>query len=218
MQSAPSDPQGQPGRRERKKLETRRALVEAAQRLVLERGGPDQVTVEEIAEAADVSVRTFFNYFPAKEDAVVGMDPGLVEGLGRAVIDRPLDEAPLEAVWRALVPPGLDVGAVGEWWVRRTQLLRQHPGLTPRHMAGMMQLERALYEAVVVRTGAPEHDQYCAVVVSAALAIFRMTVGRWDAIGRSTPLDADLAAAFELLSGGLRPPDGHRAALAPVGG
>jgi len=50
------------GRRDRKKAETREALRWAALRLALEHGY-EQLTVEAITEAADVSVRTFFNYF-----------------------------------------------------------------------------------------------------------------------------------------------------------
>jgi AcrR family transcriptional regulator len=62
------------GRRQRKKDETRRAIAEAAMRLFLE-NGYENVTIAQIAEAADVSVNTVFNYFPTKEDLFFGTDP-----------------------------------------------------------------------------------------------------------------------------------------------
>ncbi|MHA7154862.1 helix-turn-helix domain-containing protein [Arthrobacter sp. TMN-50] len=61
--------------RDRKRTETWAALREAAARLTLE-NGPDRVTTETIAAQANVSARTFFNYFGTKEDAILGLqDP-----------------------------------------------------------------------------------------------------------------------------------------------
>ncbi|GII99355.1 TetR family transcriptional regulator [Sediminihabitans luteus] len=60
-----------PGLRERKKAQRREALVAATHDLVRERG-LDNVTVDEICAAVGVSTRTFFNYFPSKDDAVLG--------------------------------------------------------------------------------------------------------------------------------------------------
>ena len=79
--------------RERKKLATRRSLRRVALDLVAERGFA-HVTVEDIAEAADVSPRTFFNYFPSKEAALFGADPERVAALRERVVR----EAPGEPV------------------------------------------------------------------------------------------------------------------------
>ena len=59
------------GLRERKRAATRQAITNAARTLTAERG-LNGYTVEEVCEAAGISRRTFFNYFPAKEDAIIG--------------------------------------------------------------------------------------------------------------------------------------------------
>ena len=91
-----------PSLRERKKLATRRAIQRVALDLVAERGY-SRVTVEDIAEAADVSPRTFFNYFPSKEAALIGADPERTERLRQRLIAEPADKSPLEALRSAMV-------------------------------------------------------------------------------------------------------------------
>lgn len=66
----------EPGLRERKRRATRVAIQKAAIDLATERG-IDGVTIEEISHAANVSPRTFFNYFPTKDAAIVGEIPQL---------------------------------------------------------------------------------------------------------------------------------------------
>lgn len=88
------------GRRERKKQLTRQALVDAAVRLFTEHGY-DQTGVADIAEAADVSKRTFFLHFPAKEDVLLADSGARVDLAVRAIEERrrgaPMHEVLAEA-------------------------------------------------------------------------------------------------------------------------
>jgi AcrR family transcriptional regulator len=87
--SIPSD------RRSRKRLATRQTISNAATRLFVERGF-DQVTVDEIAEAADVGRMTVFNHFPRKEDMFFDLDEEGREILRDALRQRDLSIAPIE--------------------------------------------------------------------------------------------------------------------------
>ena len=127
------------GRRERKKLETHRALSTAARELALARG-LDGLTVEEIADAADVSVRTFFNYFSCKEEALVGVEPAVLDELGAQLEERPPEESPLEALKVVLATGVDDVEEAMRRWSLRTELVRRHPALLPRPLAALAEI------------------------------------------------------------------------------
>ncbi|MEU4494596.1 TetR/AcrR family transcriptional regulator [Streptomyces sp. NPDC023998] len=89
------------GLRERKKRQTRQHISDMATGLFLERGF-DAVTIAEIADAADVSVNTVYNYFPAKEDLFLDRSKGIVERLSRFVRGRDIGESAADAVLREL--------------------------------------------------------------------------------------------------------------------
>jgi AcrR family transcriptional regulator len=84
-------------RRSRKRLATSKAISDAATRLFMERGF-DHVTVDEIAEAADVGRMTVFNHFPRKEDMFFDRDEEGREMLRETVRQRGAGVAPLEAL------------------------------------------------------------------------------------------------------------------------
>lgn len=88
------------GLRERKKERTRRTIRTEAMRLFREQGYAE-TTVEQIAEAADISPSTFFRYFPSKEQVAItdDLDPLMI----RAVEAQPADLSPLRAFVRATV-------------------------------------------------------------------------------------------------------------------
>ena len=90
------------GLRERKKQQTRRLIAETARRLFAQRGF-EQVTVAEVARAADVSPQTVFNYFPSKEDLVFWRLGAFEAELLASVRDRPSGESALAAFRRFLL-------------------------------------------------------------------------------------------------------------------
>jgi AcrR family transcriptional regulator len=92
----------QPGLRERKKERTRQAIADTAMRLFARRGF-DAVTVAQIAEAAEVSEKTVFNYFPAKEDLVYNRDVSFEQSLVDAVRNRKRGESAHAAVARVFM-------------------------------------------------------------------------------------------------------------------
>ncbi|MFD4532098.1 TetR family transcriptional regulator [Kitasatospora sp. NPDC058397] len=92
----------QMGLRERKKERTRETIAATAIRLFLDRGF-DQVSITEIAEAAEVSRRTLFAYFPTKEDLVLQRFADHESEAARTVRARPADQPPLEALRAAML-------------------------------------------------------------------------------------------------------------------
>ena len=126
-----------PTLRARKKAETWTAIHEAAAALAVEHG-VEGTTVEAVAAAAGVSPRTFFNYFPAKEDAVLGMrapslDPELLDGFS---LERDL----LGQVSRLLLAVSRSAYA-GPDAERRRKLLQDHPSLGRRRHELMLEAE-----------------------------------------------------------------------------
>jgi|SRR5882757_4605347 len=89
------------GLRERKKQITRQALLDTATRLFEERGY-DNVTVAEIADAVNISVKTMFTYFASKEDLAFGEESLLRDALVAGIEQRPAGSTVLDAVAAAL--------------------------------------------------------------------------------------------------------------------
>jgi AcrR family transcriptional regulator len=100
MQISSIDPEDKPsgsvGRRERKKLETRRALHRAALELFAKNGFRN-TRISEIVDAVDVSESTFFRYFDSKEGVALEGIRQRAEAIVAAVRERPVTESPIDA-------------------------------------------------------------------------------------------------------------------------
>src|SRR5712691_1779701 len=189
--------------RERKKLATRRSLRRAALDLVAERGFA-HVTIEDIAEAADVSPRTFFNYFPSKEAALFAADPDRITALRERVIDQAPGEPVLDALRMVMVSDARAVAdELGELggdpadWLRRMKEARADPHLRAAHAAQMAMVERAVTEGLAERLGTdPERDPYPGLLAAMASGVFRASMTFWAGSGGTVPLDQLIDLAF----------------------
>lgn len=143
----------EPGLRERKRTATRQGIEQAAIELSLDKGY-ENITVDEIAERADVSPRTFFNYFPSKEAAVVGHAPeGPSPDDVAAFLAAPADEPILDGI-RLMLGSVIDsktdedTRAVHELQERRMQLMIRYPHLFRQRMENMDELSNQMIELV----------------------------------------------------------------------
>jgi AcrR family transcriptional regulator len=145
-----------PGLRERKKLKTRAAIQEHALRLFREQGY-DGTTVEQIAEAAEVSPSTFFRYFGSKEDVVIydALDPILIEAWRR----QPRNLGPIQAMRRAMVDvfDRLSPEQV-EDMKERARLVYGVPELRQKMAEDMIRTAALMTSEVAQRAGRPTDD------------------------------------------------------------
>jgi AcrR family transcriptional regulator len=186
--------------RERKKLATRRALQRAGLRLAVEHGA-DHITVEMICEAAGVSPRTFFNYFPGKDDALAGDGPPMPRAEHIRALATASSGGDLLADIRAVIIATAEENDLDhEELLLRKRLLNACPALLPRHMAQFARFERALAEAVAERTGTDiEADVLPGLMAAVATAAMRVSFRRWTDGGCVRPLTYYLDESFTVL-------------------
>jgi AcrR family transcriptional regulator len=199
-----------PSLRERKKLATRRALRRAALDLIAERGFA-HVTVEDIAEAADVSPRTFFNYFPSKEAALFGADTGRTEALRLRLIQQSPGETALEALRIVLIEEARarteelrELGGDPASQLQRMRASHLDPHLGAARAAHMAMLECVVADALAERLGAdPERDPYPLLLATAAMGVMRAAMSFWASSGGAVPLEQLVDGASRALADGL---------------
>ncbi|GGX24822.1 TetR/AcrR family transcriptional regulator [Streptomyces chryseus] len=191
-----------PGLRERKKLKTRIAIRTATYRLIAEQGY-EATTVEQIAEAAEVSPSTVFRYFPAKEDIVITDEyDSLMESALRA---RPADEPLVESL-RVVVTQALrhSLTHEPEEMLTRSRLLTEVPAVRARMMESISVTGRMLCEVVAERTGRRADDLDVRVISMGFVAALMETTVYWAERGRQDDLIALVDRTLDTLDHGFR--------------
>jgi len=216
------------GLRERKRIATKRAIQLAAVELASERGF-DRVTIDEISHVANVSPRTFFNYFPSKESAIIGELPELPDeqSIDRFVTAGP-EEPILDGISTLLVaaidlgdtsgdtrgetgaePDGADPASMQRLHTMRRALLKDNPELFALRMASMHKFEDALSGIVQRRLAHDDPElvddpetlhQRARLVTYVAFAGMRHAWSCWADHGGVEPLSDRLRSSFQQLS------------------
>jgi len=195
--------------RERKKAATRLLLRRTALELVAERGLAN-VTVEDIAEAAEVSPRTFFNYFPSKEAVLFGGDSDRAVALRAAIVSAVPGQPALDALRlvlrqdsEAMAGELRSLGGDPAEWVRRMKVARTDPHVRAAHAAQMSMIERAIAEGLAARLGTDqETDPYPGILAAAAVSMTRACLTFWAGSGGAMPLGQVIDQAFKALADG----------------
>ena len=196
---------GVPGLRERKKAQTREAIVAAALEL-FERKGYDATTIEEIAEAADVSPRTFFRYFDSKVDVVMG-EKDESGDFGDQLSDRPPEEGPVEATRQVLRSTLGAIVAADPMFVRQMRVMIGTPSLQAMAREHFNEHNEEMVVDFAARMGVAKDDLRAHIVASAVGNAIWTVVSRWVAEDGSTDtLLTMLDDACHLLSTGIDQP------------
>jgi AcrR family transcriptional regulator len=202
MSEPSSEAVPRPSLRERKKARTRQAIQEHALRLFREQGY-EHTTVEQIADAAEVSPSTFFRYFPTKEDVVLydALDPLLIDAYRRQPKSVPALRAmqlAMHEIWGALSQAEIDEQ------LERGRLAYEVPALRERYVLELIRTVGLMVNLVAERLGRPADDFELQVTTGAAMGgILAAMLPMYD--GQQTDIDviALVDRAVEVLERGI---------------
>jgi AcrR family transcriptional regulator len=171
--------------RERKKRRTREALVRAAFELFTTQGY-DRTTVDEIAEAVDVSQRTFFRYFAGKEEAAFAVQEMTEAHFVAAVRARPPHEAPMEALRQAVLEGWVEIQETVEsvvpveLYVRMYRTIESTPALLAAHLRRSAATEDSIARVLAEREGVDvDADPRPRLAVAVFGGVIRVTERQW---------------------------------------
>ncbi|MFD3484448.1 TetR family transcriptional regulator [Streptomyces sp. NPDC058665] len=173
------------GLRELKKQRTRDALLRAALELFTTRGY-EETTVDEIAEAVDVSQRTFFRYFASKEEAAFTIQSMVESRFVAELRQRPARETPFEAMRNAVlgawnsINEAIEALVPVEVHLRTYRMIESTPALLAAHLRRATELEDLIALVIAEREGLDvETDPRPRVAVAAFSGVMRVTGRLW---------------------------------------
>ena len=192
------------GLRDRKKRQTRDAVLAAASRLFAERGYAE-TSVDAIAEAAGISRRTFFRYFPGKEDAAFPRHEDRLAAFRGLLAERAADESAFAAVQRACTALAESFEADREAVVAHQNLVLTSPALVAADRVRDLEWEAAVAEALLAdHPSADAADRMrVRMLAGAVMGMIRTSLRAWFAADGAPDLVALAHEGFALLERGV---------------
>ncbi|MFF3684491.1 TetR family transcriptional regulator [Streptomyces sp. NPDC002187] len=173
------------GLRARKKQRTRDALLRAALELFTTQGY-EETTVDEIADAVEVSQRTFFRYFATKEEAAFAVQDLAESHFIAALRERPAAEGPFEAMRGAVIGAWDTIGEAIEeivpvdLYMRSYRMIESTPALLATHLRRSAEVEETIAQLIAAREGLDvDTDPRPRVAVAAFSGVMRVTGRLW---------------------------------------
>jgi len=183
--------------RERTRRLAQTELTTVAQDLFLEHGY-DETTVDQIAAAAGMSKRTFFRYFPSKDDLVIGKYDLFGDRMADALDARPADEPVWESL-RRVFDIALDYVQDDRQRARNDameHIVQSTPQLTARYLEKLQRVQALLIGRVAERLALSATDPRPAAIVAAAFACMQTARASWLGSDQSQPFDTFLDDAM----------------------
>lgn len=193
------------GLRARKKRARLEAFVDATHRLAAEQG-LERVTVEAICAEVGVSVRTFFNYFESKDDAVLGMEHWRLDPDAAAAFASGGPTGDLLTDMQALTASALDHPPLGKERMERAfELAKGHPELMLRAYTHVQGLHDEIGGLARRRLGEAADESQVALVGALLLGLAHATFVRWDTSGAAGDVREHLPSVVQDLTDLLTP-------------
>lgn len=204
-----SNGQADEGLRQRKRRETRSTLSRAAIRLCIQRGWAN-VTVDEIAASANVSPRTFRNYFSTKAEAVAA---GHLERMLR-IADELRVRPAREPLWTAIInsiatqfepPPARkdEKSPDVKRWMELIRLFRSEPAVQGEMLKATAAAQGEFAKSIAERTGTSGDELYPQVVAAVVSSVVSVVMERWLRNGPSCSIVPLMREAFDLVAASL---------------
>jgi AcrR family transcriptional regulator len=167
------------GLRERKKLATKQALAWTALQLAVERG-LENVRVEDITDAVNVSRRTFTNYFSCKEEAIASLNADRAARAAEALAERPAGEPLADSLAEVFAAQYQAASGMVRERIEPLRMVISSPALRGEYLKTLAQAEGPLAKVIAERTGAdPRADLHPHVLAAAVTAAVRAATGHW---------------------------------------